>query len=136
MGKIKFMAEEFFRSFKRNLFKNLLLMAMFSTSLVMTILMGSYYLDLGEHNPHMPRFEGNGTWYRIGVVEDTTDMDDSTNTVQGCRNIMEYYERLHDSEEHPIFSVDTVNDCFMREDDAKELFGDRDHGSFVSENNP
>ncbi len=136
MGKIKFMAEEFFRSFKRNLFKNLLLMAMFSTSLVMTILMGSYYLDLGERNPDMPRFEENGTWYRIGVIEDTTDMDDSTNTVQGCRNVMEYYERLHDSEEHPIFSVDTVNDCFMREDDVKELFGDRGHDSFVSANYP
>lgn len=136
MGIIKFMVEEFFRSFRKNLFKNLLLMAMFSTSLVMTILMGSYYLDLGECNPYMPRFQENGTWYRIGVDEDTTDMDDSTNTVQGCRNIMEYYERLHDSEEHPIFSVDTVNDCFMREDDVKELFGGRGHESFVSENNP
>ena len=54
MGKIKFMAEEFFRSFRKNLFKNVLLMAMFSTSMVMTVLMGSYYLDLEERHPEMP----------------------------------------------------------------------------------
>jgi len=136
MGKIKFMAEEFFRSFRKNLFKNVLLMAMFSTSMVMTVLMGSYYLDLEEQHPEMPSYKENGTWYRIGLLEDTMEMEGSIDTVQGCQKIMEYYERLHDSEEHPIFSVDTVNDCYVKEDDLRDLFGKTGCDSFVSENNP
>lgn len=137
MGKIKFMAEEFFRSFRKNLFKNVLLMVMFSTSMVMTVLMGSYYLDLGERNPDTPSYQGDGTWHLISIIaDDTTDMDDSTDTVQGCRNIMDYYERLHDSKEHPFFSVDTVIDCYVRQNDFRELFGDKGYDGFLSEEHP
>lgn len=138
MGKIKFVAEEFFRSFRKNLFKNVLLMVMFSTGMVMTVLMGSYYLDLGELNPDTPGYRAeNGTWYHIGVVgENTTEMDDSIDTVQGCRNIMDYYERLHDSEEHPVISVNTYQDCFVKEDDLRGLFGNVSYDNFVGEDNP
>ena len=104
--------------------------------MVMTVLMGSYYLDLEERHPEMPSYKENGTWYRIGVLEDTMEMDGSTDTIQGCQNIMEYYERLHDSEEHPIFSVDTVNDCYVKEDDLRDLFGKAGCDNFISENNP
>ena len=48
MRKLQFMAEEFFRSFRMSLFKNLLLMVVFSISLVMVVIMGSYYFDLGD----------------------------------------------------------------------------------------
>lgn len=138
MGKIKFMAEEFFRSFRKNLFKNVLLMVMFSTGMVMTVLMGSYYLDLGELNPDTPSYRAeDGTWYVIGVVgENTTEMDDSIDTVQGCRNIMDYYERLHDSAEHPVISVNTQQDCFVREDDFQTLLGNVRYDNFVDEDNP
>lgn len=61
MGKIKFMAEEFFCGFRKNLFKNILLMVMFTTSLLMTILMGSYYLDLGEENDSLASYRAHGT---------------------------------------------------------------------------
>ena len=50
MRKIRFMAEEFFRSFHKSLLKNLLLMVIFSISLVMTVIMGSYYFGLGERD--------------------------------------------------------------------------------------
>lgn len=136
MGKIKFMAEEFFRSFRKNLFKNVLLMAMFSTSMVMTVLMGSYYLDLEERHPEMPSYKENGTWYFIGVLEDTMEMESGIDTIQGCQNIMEYYERLHDSEEHPISSVSTANDCYVKEDDLRDLFGKAGCDNFISEDNP
>lgn len=138
MGKIKFMAEEFFRSFRKNLFKNMLLMVMFSTGMIMTVLMGSYYLDLGELNSEHPGYnDEKGTWYVIGVVnDDTTEMDESIDTVQGCRNIMDYYERLHDSAEHPVISVNTHQDCYVREEDFLALLGNVSYKNFLGEDNP
>lgn len=47
MRKTIFMLEEFFRSFRKSVFKNLLLMLMFSISLVMAVIMCSYYLVSG-----------------------------------------------------------------------------------------
>lgn len=138
MGKIKFAAEEFFRSFRKNLFKNVLLMVMFSIGMAMTVLMGSYYLDLGELDPDTPSYRTeDGTWYVIGVGdENTLEMEDSIDTVQGCRNMMEYYERLHDSAEHPVISVHTQQDCFVREDDLQALFGNVSYDNFIDEDNP
>lgn len=138
MGKIKFMAEEFFRSFRRNLFKNVILMVMFAASLVMTILMGSYYLDLGEESASLGTYTKNGTWYGIGfgLATDTVEMDDSTETLQGCRKIMDYYECLHDSAAHPILTVNTQQECSVREDDFQELLGNGSYDSFVSEESP
>ena len=62
MGKIRFMADEFFRSFLRSLCKDMLLMAMFSVSLVMAVIMCSYYFDLGER-------------YSFNVPQDTVEKE-------------------------------------------------------------
>ena len=48
MWKVRFMAEEFLRSFQKSLFKNILLMLMFSIRLVMAVVMCYNYFDLGE----------------------------------------------------------------------------------------
>lgn len=45
--KIKFIAEELYRSFWSSWYKDILLMIMFSISLVLAVVMCSYYMDLG-----------------------------------------------------------------------------------------
>ena len=48
MRRIIFILEEFYRSFKKGIFRNILLAVMFSLSLIMTVIMSSYYLDIGD----------------------------------------------------------------------------------------
>ena len=127
MRKIRFIAEELFRSFRKSLFKNILLMIMFSISLVMTVLMSSYYLDIGD---------------RIAVLDETIDKDtiwcnldymttsdsgfgaDTFNTVTGCRSMLDYYDELHSSKEGTIISVNIQQPLIFMEEDMKKLLGD------------
>ena len=58
------MAQEFFRSFRKNLFKDIILMVIFSICSVMIVLMGSYYLDLGERYADSAQYYNEeGIWY-------------------------------------------------------------------------
>lgn len=49
---------------------------------------------------------------------------------------MEYYGRLHDSEEHPVLTVNTQQDCSVREEDFQNLFGGVGYDNFLSEERP
>lgn len=133
MRKIRFAAEEFFRSFHKSLLKNLLLMAMFSISLVMAVIMGSYYFDLGDRYPDATRQVGDSVWCPLDLMTENDDeIENSLMTVKGCRNMMDYYETLRSSEDCPIISVDTPI-IYIKENDVKHLFGDRSYFGFLTE---
>ena len=62
MAKIKFIFEELYRSFWGGWLKDILLMAMFCISLVMAVLMCSYYFDLGERQPNEVNYGISSAW--------------------------------------------------------------------------
>lgn len=135
MAQIKFILEELYRSFWNSWLKDILLMAMFCTSLVMAVLMCSYYFDLGERRPSQAEY-GGSTWYQFGVsfAEDSSQEDymNSLQTASGCRNMMGYYDALCNAKEHPILSM--YQEPFsIKEAHVKELFGDRDIIEFLQE---
>lgn len=132
MGKIRFMAGEFFRSFRKSLLKNLLLMAIFSISLVMAVLMSSYYLDLGEREEDWGQQLDDGSiWYDLEISRDSEEISNTFYTIQGCQNMLDYYERLRRLDRYPIFSAFTQQQMDMKEEELKPLFGDRDYRRFL-----
>ncbi|MCI9539328.1 MAG: hypothetical protein HFG35_13880 [Eubacterium sp.] len=133
MRKIRFMTEEFFRSIHKSLLKNLLLMAMFSISLVMTVIMASYYFDLGDRYLGSTQQLGDKIWCPLELMSsEDSEIEDSLMTVTGCQNMMAYYETLRSSKDCPIISVD-IPDLYMKEEDVKRFFGDRSYNSFKPE---
>lgn len=133
MRKIRFMTEEFFRSFHRSLLKNLLLMVMFSISLVMAVIMGSYYFDLGDRYPDTTQQVGDRTWCPLELMaENDSEIEESLMTVMGCQNMMDYYETLRTSKNCPIISVE-IPGISMKEGDVKHLFEDRSYLNFLLE---
>ncbi|MCI8364528.1 MAG: hypothetical protein HFG34_06215 [Eubacterium sp.] len=133
MRKIRFMAEEFFRSFHKSLLKNLLLMVMFSISLVMTVIMGSYYFGLGERHHESTQQVGDRTWCPLDLMtENDEEIEESLMTATGCRNMMDYYETLRSSKNCPIISVQ-IPGITMKEEDVKRFFGDKSYMNFLLE---
>ncbi|MCI8364540.1 MAG: hypothetical protein HFG34_06275, partial [Eubacterium sp.] len=133
MRKIRFMTEEFFRSFHKSLLKNLLLMVMFSISLVMTVIMGSYYFDLGDRYPDITQQVGDRTWCPLELMaENDREIEDCLMTVTGCRNMMDYYETIRSSKNCPIISVQ-IPGIAMKEEDVKRFFGERSYLNFLLE---
>ena len=134
MRKIRFMAEEFFRSFHKSLFKDILLMAMFSVSLVMSVIMCSYHFDLGERYAHNVQQVGDARWYQTVLQQECEEeFSDSMGTVAGCRKIMDYCETLASLEEYPIFFVNSYQGVYLRKQDLDRFFGGRDYSGFLSE---
>ena len=137
MGKIKLMAEEFFRSFRKNLFKDLLLMIIFSICFVMVVLMGSYYLDLGErYSDSAQYYEEDGIWYRAGLefFKDRSEVLNNLDTISGCQNVLAYFEKIRNMEKHPLMSVMTAQPMLMKESVVTEKFGDKNYKRFVNDN--
>lgn len=132
MRKVRFIIEEFFRSFRKSLFKNILLMFMFSISLVMTVIMGSYYFDLGDRYAVLTQQDDDRIWCNLDIMmENDSEIWNSFSTVTGCRNMIDYYETLRSSEDCSIISIDTYQTIFMREEDVKNFFGDRSYSEFL-----
>lgn len=78
MRKIKFITEEFFRSFHKSLLKNLLLMAMFSISHVMMVIMASYYFDLGDRYLGSTQQLGDRIWCPLELMSsEDSEIEDS-----------------------------------------------------------
>ena len=135
MAKIKFIFEELYRSFWGGWLKDILLMAMFCISLVMAVLMCSYYFDLGEREPNEVNYD-NSAWYQFGVAfaEDSSQEDymNSLQTASGCQNMMDYYGALCHSREHPILTI-CRKEILIEEGEMEALFGEHDFGSFLQE---
>lgn len=139
MRKIRFVMEEFFRSFHKSIFKNILLMLMFSISLVMGVLMCSYYLDMGDRYKETTQHIGDSTWYSINYVMadyESNHVVDSFTTVTGCRNMMNFYEELSSSQEYPFFSLNDAQSVVMRDADLKSAFGEKSYLNFLDEPEP
>lgn len=134
MQKIFFIAEEFFRSFRKSLFRDMLLMCMFSAGSVMAVLMGSYYLELGQQYSETIRYAGDGTWYGITIYEDDEEFKDTFVSAEGCINMLEYYDALSHLEGNPIYSAKTGQTIAVREGDFKEMLHGRSYDGFLSEN--
>ena len=133
MLRVKFMAEEFLRSFGKSLLKNVLLMAMFSISLVMAVLMCSYYLDMGDRFKSAQHV-GDSMWYSLNFIMadyESNRVPDSFTTVTGCRNMMSYYEELSSSEEYPFFSLKDNQSVYLREDDLAGFFRGGSYEGFL-----
>lgn len=127
MRKIRFIVEELFRSFRKSLLKNILLMIMFSICLVMTVLMSSYYLDLGDRCAVLDEMIDKDTiWCNLDYMttSDCGDLTDDFNTVTGCRNMLDYYDELHVSKESPIISINIQQPLLFWDDDMEKLLGD------------
>ncbi len=139
MRKIRFVLEEFFRSFHKSIFKNMLLMLMFSISLVMGVLMCSYYLDMGDRYKDTTQHIGDSTWHSLNIVMadyESNHISDSFTTVTGCRNMMNYYEELSSSQEYPFFSLNDAQSVVMRDSDLMGFFGEKSYINFLDEAEP
>lgn len=136
MRKIRFMAEEFFRNFQKSLFKNILLMAVFSISLIMAVIMCSYYLDMGDRYEESVQHIEDDRWYSLNFIMadyECNQLPNTFTTVKGCRNMMDYYEELSSSEEYPFFSLNDAQTVYMRDSDLNDFFGENDYSVFLSE---
>lgn len=139
MRKIRFVMEEFFRSFHKSIFKNILLMMMFSISLVMGVLMCSYYLDMGDRYKETTQHIGDATWHSINYLMadyESNRVVDGFTTVTGCRNMMDYYEELSSSREYPFFSLNESQSVVMRDADLKSVFGEESYLNFLDDPEP
>ena len=133
MFRLRFILEEFFRSFRKSLFKDILLMLIFSISIVMAVILCSYYFDMGERYSEINQHIDDSEWHNLETLTESRDYLESFSTVTGCRNVMNYYEAIADSEQYPMLSVNSSQNVYMREDDVKNFFGDRDYFSFLYE---
>ena len=133
MQRIRFMAEEFFRSFQKSLFKNILLMLMFSISLLMAIIMCSYYVGLGERYETTTQKVDGREWYPLDLMtESGQEVSNQFTTVGRCRDMVDYYETLKSLEEAPILSIHTSQSVGLKEEDVKKFFGEKDVLPFTS----
>lgn len=132
MRKIRFMAKEFMRSFQKSLFKNILLMLMFSISLIMAIIMCSYYVGLGERYETTTQKVDGREWYALDLMtESGQEVINQFTTVGRCRDMVEYYETLKSLEEAPILTINTDQPLGLKEEDVKKLFGEEDFIPFA-----
>lgn len=136
MRKTIFMLEEFFRSFQKSVFKNLLLMLMFSISLVMAVIMCSYYLDLGERHSDTARVMENSTWFDLELSTDSTEIVNTFASDAGCRNMMAYYEKIRGLKTYPILSAFTQQGMTTPEEKFRKLFANRSYQRFLTEEHP
>ena len=127
MQRTRFMAEEFFRSFQKSLFKNILLMLMFSISLLMAIVMCSYYVGLGERYETTTQKVDGREWYPLDLLtESGQEVSNQLTTVGRCRDMVDYYETLKSLEEAPILSIHTSQSVGLKEEDVKKFFDEKD----------
>lgn len=133
--KIKFIAEELYRSFWSSWYKDILLMIMFSISLVLAVVMCSYYMDFWGRGPEARDAEDNSAWYSAGSMqteEADKDFNNAFSTVRGCRNLMDYYARLNDSQEYSLISIHHLP-AYIEEEAAEKMFGRNDFSIFLNE---
>lgn len=137
MGKIRFVTEEFFRSFQKSLIKNILLMVMFLICILMIAIMSSYYLDLGESGKNSDsavNYGNDGIWYGLSLpLGDSGEYEERLVTMDGSINVMNYYNRVCSIPNHPIMSVNTTQTLLLRESECDPLFQKEDYKKFQPE---
>lgn len=135
MRKVRFIAEEFIRSFRMSLFKNLLLMAVFSISLIMVVIIGSYYFDLGDRYSDSVQKIGDHTWYYMTIFSEeemTDEFTDAFATASGCYDMMDYEKELRASPDYPVMSF-TEGPVWMKDEEMDRFLGGRSNDDFLYE---
>ena len=134
MSRVRIVVEEFFRSFKKSILENVIMMVTFSISIIMAVIMCSYYFDLGDRYSMMTQNVGNSVWYCMDLMtESDSEITGSLTTASGCRNMMHYYDKLTSMEDYPVVSINTQQGVFARAKDIDNYFGDRDYTLFQTE---
>ena len=88
MSRVRIVVEEFFRSFKKSILENVILMVTFSISIIMAVIMCSYYFDLGDRYSMMTQNVGNSVWYCMDLMtESDSEITGSLTTASGCPEI-------------------------------------------------
>ncbi|MBE5936802.1 MAG: hypothetical protein E7265_02095 [Lachnospiraceae bacterium] len=120
MGKIHFIFDEFFRSFQKGIINNILLMIMFSICITMTVLMSSYYLDLGERtSDSVSNYDEDGTWYNIRFEgQDWIEVEKSFETAKDSQKVMDYYKEVYSIPSHPVMSINTIQQILLIEEEC------------------
>lgn len=121
MRKIRFIAEELFRSFRKSLFKNIILMLMFSICLIMTVLMSSYYLDLGDRYAKLDGTDKDTLWCNMDYMATGDDVTSNFTSVADCRNMVDYYDEIHSLKDNPLISIDIQQTLALHESALNEL---------------
>jgi len=123
MSKVRFLLEELFRSFKNSIFKDIILMTMFTISVVMSVIMCSHYMDIGDKTSSLIKQEKDSTWYSIEGVDTMMSVSTDFYTVSGCRNVMNFYDKILSSEKYTFYSVNPEPYLYMKEEDFENYIG-------------
>lgn len=95
----------------------------------MTVIMCSYYFDMGDRYCELTQYKDDGAWY-ILQIENEKEIYNSFTTAKGCRNMMDYYEDFRRS--FHMFSINTWQDVSIRETDMERIFGKRAYTDFLN----
>ena len=134
MGKIQFVLEEFFRSFQRKLWKNVIYMVIFSISILLIVIMGSYFFNIdGRYHNAITNTGEEGNWYGVSgdYIEGIAIWDNAVNSLEGCNNCLNYYKDFSKIDGHPTMAIATQQMLQIKENDLKQLFGENDFKSLV-----
>lgn len=132
MGRIEFVLQEFLRSFKNNLIKDISLMVMITVGVIMTVIMSSYYLDLNEWNTeNITQNIEDGTWYNAGLSEESAFYENFS-SVNGCRDILEYFNDVAFYDNHPMCFAFTQQSMFAVWDELEPLFEKSEYRRFLT----
>jgi len=130
MQKVYFVFQEFLRSLKNSLFKDLILMITFSISIIMAILMCSYYFDMGERYEDVTQSVGECEWYNLQYIWNKSEVVETASTKEGFNNALAYYDEIINIDRCPFFSIHTTQSLTMREKDLNDMFGNTEYYQF------
>ena len=88
MARISFLLSELLRSFRKSIFKDIILMIMFTISIIMSVIMCSHYLDINDKLSELVQKVGNSSWYHIDACSQDEGYTSGLSTVSGCRKLM------------------------------------------------
>ncbi len=101
---------------------------------VMTIILCSYYFDMNEKNGLNAENIEDGTWYSTGFKDDDSQkLSMNLSSVNGCKDIIGYFEKIAFYENHPMFFADTHQSMYAFEDDLVPLFKNNDYRMFLTD---
>lgn len=135
MCRLIFIFEEFVRSVQNSIVKNILLMSMFSLSIVMMVLMTSYYFQLDQKYELVSCDIDDTEWYNITIdEEDDMEFNEVLKTVSGCKRVMNYYDDIV-SQNTNLISLNTYQEVYIKKSDLTNWFGDKQFIDYLIEYN-
>lgn len=134
MSKFSFLISELLRSFRKSIFKDIVLMVMFTISIIMSVIMCSHYLDINDKLSELVQKAGDSSWYHIDACSQGEGYISGLSTVSGSRNLMNYYEEITGRDKFSIFSVNPNLYLYMKEEDFEQHIGTQNGKGFLNFN--